>query len=142
MTINEILISALQGIAPTYPWELDEEDGDERKLRRILFNYNTVPDTFGDNAPAYERYLIQVHYFCPKSEDSIKARGAIKRALFMVTEDWPEEILVSRESKQAPDEQHYCFETEYLLPIGEDGADGEVGDERDCGSLSGSDGAG
>ena len=142
MTINEILISALQNIAPTYPWELDEEDGDERELRRILFNYNTVPDTFGDNAPVYEKYLIQVHYFCPKGEDSIKARGDIKKALFMVTEDWPEEIQVSRESKQAPKEQHYCFETEYLLPIGEDDADGEVGDERDCGSLSGSDGAG
>lgn len=117
MTMNEILIASFKDIAPVYPWELDEEDQDERTTRRILFNYNTVPDIFGDNAPAYEKYLIQVHYFCPRGEDSVETRKRIKMALFGMAEDWPEEILVQRESRQAPDEQHYCYETEYLLPI-------------------------
>lgn len=128
MTINEILIKTLEDIAPTYPWELDEEDGDDRKTRRILFNYNTIPDTFGDNAPAFEKYLIQVHYFCPKGENSLKIRKRIKAALFEMTEDWPEEIQVTRQGKAAPDEQHYCFESKYLLPIEEDEG-GETGSE-------------
>ncbi len=124
MTINEILIGTLEEIAPAYPWELDEENGDERPQRRILFNYNTVPDTYGDNAPAYEKYLIQVHYFCPKGEDSVENRDLIKRALFAVSEEWPEELLVHQENKQAPEEQHYCFEFEYLLPIDWGNTDG------------------
>lgn len=125
-TINEILIEALQGIAPACYWELDEEDGDERPLRRILFNYNTVPDIFGDNAPVFEKYLVQVHYFCPKGENSIAARQNIKMAIFSLAEEWPEENLVQRVTKKAPEEQHYCFEFVYLIPIGWSGEDGEI----------------
>lgn len=123
-TINEILIEALQGIAPACYWELDEEDRDERPLRRILFNYNTVPDIFGDNAPVFEKYLVQVHYFCPKGENSIAARQNIKMAIFSLAEEWPEENLVQRVTKKAPEEQHYCFEFAYLIPIGWSGEDG------------------
>lgn len=123
-TINEILIEALQGIAPACYWELDEEDGDERPLRRILFNYNTVPNIFGDNAPVFEKYLVQVHYFCPKGENSIAARQNIKMAIFSLAEEWPEENLVQRVTKKAPEEQHYCFEFVYLISIGWSGEDG------------------
>lgn len=123
-TINEILIEALQGIAPACYWELDEEDRDERPLRRILFHYNTVPDIFGDNAPVFEKYLVQVHYFCPKGENSIAARQNIKMAIFSLAEEWPEENLVQRVTQKAPEEQHYCFEFAYLIPIGWSGEDG------------------
>lgn len=125
-TINEMLIEALQGIAPVRYWELDEEDGDERPPRRILFNYNMVPDIFGDNAPVFEKYLIQVHYFCPKGENSIAARQNIKRAIFSLAEEWPDETLVKRVSKKAPEEQHYCFEFHFLLPIEWRDTDGEI----------------
>ena len=116
-TINEMLIGALQEIAPTCYWELDEEDGDERPLRRILFNYNTVPDIFGDNAPVFEKYLVQVHYFCPKGENSLETRRKIKMAVFALAEEWADETLVQRVSKKEPEEQHYCFEFDYLIPI-------------------------
>lgn len=125
-TINEILIGALQEIAPVCYWELDEEDGEKRSRRRILFNYNTVPDIFGDNAPVFEKYLIQVHYFCPKGENSIEARQKIKMAVFTLTEEWPDEMLVQRVSKKAPEEQHYCFEFNYLMPIEWRNTDGKI----------------
>ncbi|MDE6601552.1 MAG: hypothetical protein K2K90_05210 [Lachnospiraceae bacterium] len=125
-TINESLIGALQDIAPACYWELDEEEGDGRPRRRILFNYNTVPDIFGDNAPVFEKYLIQVHYFCPKGENSLAARQKIKLALFALSEEWPDEILVQRVSKKAPEEQHYCFEFTYLIPIEWSGEDGKI----------------
>lgn len=125
-TINEMLVGTLQEIAPVRYWELDEEDGDERSQRRLLFNYNTVPDVFGDNAPVFEKYLIQVHYFCPKGENSLEARQRIKMAVFALAEEWPEETLVKRVSKEAPEEQHYCFEFAYLLPIEWGDKDGEI----------------
>ena len=65
----------------------------------------------------YSVYFIQVHYFCPKGENSIKARRKIKMAVFALTQEWPDELLVQRVSKYAPEEQHYCFEFAYLLPI-------------------------
>lgn len=125
-TINEILIGALEAIAPTCYWELDEEDGDERPMRRILFNYNIVPDIFGNNAPVFEKYLVQVHYFCPRGENSLEARQKIKRIIFELSEQWADETLVQRVSKKAPEEQHYCFEFEYLISIKWGGEDGEV----------------
>lgn len=125
-TINEMLIEALQKIAPTCYWELDEEDGDERPLRRILFNYNTIPNIFGDNAPVFEKYLIQVHYFCPKGENSIEARQKIKKGIFNLVNEWPREMLIQRASKKAPREQHYCFEFDYLVPIKMESGDGEI----------------
>lgn len=125
-TVNEILIGALQEIAPACYWELDEEDGDARPMRRILFNYNIVPDIFGNNAPVFEKYLVQVHYFCPKGENSLEARQKIKRTVFALSEQWADETLVQRVSKKAPEEQHYCFEFEYLIPIKWGGEDGKV----------------
>lgn len=125
-TMNEMLIGALQGIAPACYWELDEDDGDDRPRRRILFNYNTVPDIFGDNAPVFEKYLVQVHYFCPKGENSIADRQKIKMAIFSLTEEWPDETPVQRVSKKAPEEQHYCFEFSFLLPVEWRDTDGEI----------------
>lgn len=125
-TINELLIGALQKIASVCYWKLDEEDGDERPARRILFNYNIMPDIFGDNAPVFEKYLVQVHYFCPKGENSLETRRKIKMAVYELSEEWPIETLVQRVSKKEPEEQHYCFEFEYMVPIEWGGEDGKV----------------
>ena len=108
MTINEHIINTLSGIAPTYPWGIEEYDADTRDVRRIVFNYSTTPLVYGDDSPFLERYTIQVHYFCPYTDDCISVRENIKEALFSASFDYPTEITVNNSNE----EQHFCFETE------------------------------
>ena len=118
-TVNEMLIGALSDIAPTAPWIIDEDDSVERELRRIVFDYSTVPETGADNRPIYDRYIIQVHYFCPAADDSVAVRKKIKKALYSAGFDYPSEISVGVDTQgdSVVYEQHYCFSTEYLEPI-------------------------
>ena len=115
MTVNELIIETLSGIAPTSPWVTDEDS--DRDLRRILFNYTVMPESFFDDTPVYDRYLIQVHYFCPINDDSVAVRKSIRKALFAAGFTYPDETTVGTGLHQASKEQHYCFECEYLEAI-------------------------
>lgn len=125
ISVNERLIQALSPIAPVYPWIELEGNRDARQSRYFVFNYSTFPDTFADDLPCYEKYLIQVHYFCPIADSTVNIRRWIKRALFEADFTWPDETAV-RKQNQTGDSggQHYCFECETLEVI----FDGETGD--------------
>lgn len=123
MSVNERLIQALSPIAPAYPWIEFEGNQDARRSRYFVFNYTTFPDIFADDAPHYEKYLIQVHYFCPLSDSTVSIRNRIKRALFEADFTWPEETTVRKQSQTGDSGgQHYCFECETVERI----FDGEI----------------
>lgn len=113
MTINEVLQEALSILdVPVYPKVFE---GTEDSY--IVFNYNTVPIDFADDAPEHERYLIQVHFFCPLGSNSLSDAKQIREALFEAGMTWPE---VSDASDQSG--QHLVFECEMAEGIcyGED----------------------
>lgn len=118
MSVNQRLIKALSPIAPVYPWIEMEGNQDARQPRYFVFNYSTFPDMFADDAPHYEKYLIQVHYFCPLADSTVSIRNQIKRVLFDADFTWPEETVVRKQSQTGDSGgQHYCFECETLEAI-------------------------
>ena len=110
MDIGEILRSVLDPIAPT---EADAYEG--KKSVYITFNYNTIPDNFGDDEPEDERALIQVHLYAPIGWDTTKMRQAVKKAIHGAGMTWPRCINASDR-----DGQHHVFECEAAWGLGEE----------------------
>lgn len=108
MSINSTLKAALDPIAPT---SADVDAG--KKSTYITFNYNSFPADFGDDAPAHERFIIQVHLYCPAGANSLDKRRAIKAALVAAGATWP-----SYENASDNDGQHHIFECELAEAAG------------------------
>lgn len=121
MSVNSKIIAAVSGIAPCYPWEAYEGSGDNRLGRYFVFNYTVMPYVFGDNDAPFERYLIQLHYFCPREDNTVALRRKIKWAVFDAGFTIPTEENASDE-----DGQHYAFEFETLERTWEEENDGTV----------------
>ena len=110
MSLNSTLKTALESIAPTAP---DVYLGDETTY--IIFNYNSIPADFGNDAPAHERYLVQVHLYCPHSVNSLSMRRSIKTALTGAGFTWP-----AYENASDEEGQHHVFECEIAQEAGAD----------------------
>ena len=108
--INKLLMDTLSPIAPT---SADVYDGG--KSTYIVFNYNSIPDDFGDDAPGHEVFTVQVHLFCPLGINSLTLRREIKAAIHTVGFTWPAYINASDK-----DGQHHVFESEYTQAPGVD----------------------
>lgn len=121
MSINSQIIGAVSGFAPCFPWE-DYEGSEDAKLSRyFVFNYDVVPYTFGNDDAPFERYLIQLHYFCPRGENTVRLRRQIKRSIAL-TEDF---TIPSETNASDQDGQHYVFEFEALGLTWGENADGD-----------------
>jgi len=118
MGVNELIISALEGFGdPVQHGTLIPDDENRNPKMYYTFNYTTHPTGFADNAPGYEKYLIQVHFFCPHNFNTLIRTKKTKRALYNVGMTWPSVIHI-------PDGygQHIVYECEYIerIPDGED----------------------
>lgn len=103
MSINERIKEALSVLEiPVVPKVFQGDDE-----RYIVFNYNTIPVDFADDGPEHERYLIQVHLFCPLGANSLSEMRKIKEALFEAGMTWPDVTDVSDKNGQ-----HLVFECE------------------------------
>jgi hypothetical protein len=71
----------------------------------FVFNFDTIPDDFGNNKPKHERALVQVHLFCPHEFDSVTLRKNVKKNLSKAGFTWPVTTNASDENGQ-----HYVFE--------------------------------
>ena len=76
MSVNGILKTALEPIAPV---KADAYEGYTKEY--LTFGYNSIPADYGDDEPAHERILIQVHYFAPQGVNTLAKRRRIKAAL-------------------------------------------------------------
>jgi len=110
MTLNSLLISALSPIAITVPDEYTETED-----TYIVFNYNSAPANFADDAPGHEIYSVQVHLFCPSGINSLSMRRDIKQALADTDFTWPSYINASDKTGQ-----HHVFECEIARGLEED----------------------
>ncbi len=102
MSVNSRIIAALDLGIPCVPVVYTGA-----ATEYITFNYATLPDDFGDDAPAHERYLIQVHYVCPLSTNPIPKQNVIKQKLVAAGFTWPEMTPAGDGTIQ-----HYTFECE------------------------------
>lgn len=73
----------------------------------ITYNYTTVPESFGDDAPEREKYLIQIHLVTSLNDNIHAMVRSIKKALSEADFSYPESCDIS-----SADERHIVLETE------------------------------
>lgn len=108
MSINQIIKQAVEPVVPICVPVL--YDGNEEVY--TTFDVNTIGADFGDDAPAHEINLVQVHLFAPFGVNTIDIRRKIKRALFDAGMTWPVE-----EDATDEDGQHFVFECELATAV-------------------------
>ena len=107
MTLNERIIAVVTPIVPVcVPDLLVTEAGETPPERYCTFNYTELPDGLGDNCAALTRALVQVHYFAPLRESTIKTRHALRDAIAAVDNF----TLPSIENATDKTGQHYVLE--------------------------------
>ena len=107
MTLNEKIIAIVTPIVPVcVPDLLVTEAVETPPERYCTFNYTELPDGLGDNCAALTRALVQVHYFAPLRESTIKTRHALRDAIAAV-DDF---TLPSIENATDETGQHYVLE--------------------------------
>ena len=111
MTLNERIIAVVTPIVPVcVPDLLVTEAGETPPERYCTFNYTELPDGLGDNCAALTRALVQVHYFAPLRESTIKTRHALRDAIAAVDNF----TLPSIENATDETGQHYVLEFDAL----------------------------
>ena len=108
MSINSLLKAALEPIVPT---EADTYEGKQGTY--ITFDYQSIPDDWGDDEPGCERFLIPVHLFAPTGADTVQTRRTIKRVLVAAGTTWPSMVNASDK-----DGQHLVLECEIVQATG------------------------
>lgn len=108
MSVNGILKTALEPIAPV---KADAYEGYTKEY--LTFGYNSIPADYGDDEPAHERILIQVHYFAPQGVNTLAKRRCIKAALRGAGMTWPACTNASDGNGQ-----HFVFECECGVGLG------------------------
>lgn len=87
MTVNETIIQALKSLG--YPVKPDLYTGKEKHY--FTFNYaNDRGEDFGDDEPQEAVASIQVHFFCPLSEDYLEIKEKIRDLLTDAGFTYPE----------------------------------------------------
>lgn len=112
MSIDERIRNALLPFG--IPVENTVYQGKEK--RYYTFQYSSVGEDFGDDAPSHERFLVQIHLFAPLSENITKLIKKAKRALAAAGFTWPEVTNADDE-----DGHHRVFECEASEGIDLDG---------------------
>lgn len=109
MSVDKKIINALSALAP-----VERDELSDLSAPGYTFNYDTLPMAFRSNKPTYERYLIQVHLFCPADFNNLKLRENTKLALFNAGFGWPDEIDTGLENEKPGDAtlRHYVYECE------------------------------
>lgn len=102
MTLDDFIIKTVSSVVkPVVPNLYTGES-----VRYCTFNYSELPDGLGDNCAALTRALVQVHYFAPLRESTVKTRHALRDAIAAVDEF----TLPSIEPATDETGQHYVLE--------------------------------
>lgn len=78
----------------------------------ITFNYTAVPISFSDDLPEWEKYLIQIHLYCPLAANPNPLIRKIKAALVESDFTYPE-IYHDDDNKC----RHSIIETEWAEEV-------------------------
>ena len=105
MTINEKIVQVLRDFELPTAYAIYQGDAAEY----FVFIFSVIPAMYADDSPNMERYLTQLHYFCPHDVDCTKLRQAVKAKLFDAGWTWPDEVDATDETSR-----HYVFECEIV----------------------------
>lgn len=102
MTVEEKILAAVTPLVPECEENLYGGDAEEY----CTYNFNEIPDGFGDNRAHAVRYLCQVHWFLPLRRRPQPKKKQLRQALAAVRGFTTPEIV------NASDEigQHYVYE--------------------------------
>nr|DAP90697.1 MAG TPA: hypothetical protein [Caudoviricetes sp.] len=102
MTLDGIIIKTVSPVVkPVVPNLYTGES-----VRYCTFNYSEMPEGIGDNAAHLTRAVVQVHYFAPLRESTIKTRHALRDVIAAVDNF----TLPSIENATDETGQHYVLE--------------------------------
>lgn len=102
MTLDDIIIKTVSPVVkPVVPNLYTGES-----VRYCTFNYSEMPEGIGDNAAHLTRAVVQVHYFAPLRESTIKTRHALRDVIAAVDNF----TLPSIENATDETGQHYVLE--------------------------------
>lgn len=102
MTLDDLIIKTVSPVVkPVVPSLYTGES-----VRYCTFNYSELAEGIGDNAAHLTRAVVQVHYFAPLRESTIKTRHALRDAIAAV-DDF---TLPSIENATDETGQHYVLE--------------------------------
>lgn len=102
MTLDDIIIKTVSPVVKPVVANLYTGES----VRYCTFNYTELAEGIGDNAAHLTRALVQVHYFAPLRESTIKTRHALRDAIAAV-DDF---TLPSIENATDETGQHYVLE--------------------------------
>lgn len=104
MSVQQKIVAALKPFGdPVQSGTYTPEDAAKEKY--YTFNIGDIPTDHADDAPNHEINLVQVHFFCPKTFNSVSRAEATKQALFAAGFTWPSKTDATDE-----DGQHLVFE--------------------------------
>lgn len=112
MSINEIITAALVPLGDVVEYEVYTG----QDIQYYTFNSSAYGDDFGDDEPGHERYLVQVHFFCPLTYKVTPRIAQTKQVLFAAGFTWPSVVDASD-----VDARHIVFECEYMMGVDVDG---------------------
>lgn len=96
MTIDKTIITALSSFG--YACYHNVYTGTDDTY--FVMNYDVVPDDYSDDSPDYNRYLCQVHLYCPITMNTISIAKQIKLAIENGGFSYPEQTDASDEETQ------------------------------------------
>lgn len=111
MTLAQKIIETVSPIVPVCAPDIYETDAGEPVARYYCtFNFNEIPQGFGDDRAHTSRALVQVHYFAPKRVATLQTRHALRDALAAVEEFTAPSI----DNASDAEGQHYVLEFDAL----------------------------
>ena len=114
MSVDARIMTALT----PFGYDIDNAVSFTKNKTYFAFNYTVIPVDFGDDAPWHERFLVQVHFFCPLNVNITALKTSVCRALFAAGFTWPSIMNASDENGR-----HIVFECEIAEGVDADGDD-------------------
>ncbi len=84
MSIDARIKSALD----TFKYDVSNKISYAKDATYFAFNYTVIPADYADDAPCHERYLVQVHFFCPLNVNITSLKQRIRQKLYAAGFTW------------------------------------------------------
>ena len=118
MSVDEIIVTALD----PFGYDIDNNVSFSKTKSYFAFNYTVIPTDYADDAPCHERYLVQVHFFCPLNVNITRLKKAVRKSLYAAGLTW-----ASLEDASDENSRHIVFECEIAEGVEVDGDDDNDG---------------
>lgn len=118
MSVDSKIVSAID----PFDYDVDNAVSFTKNKTYFAFNYTVIPADFADDAPCHERYLVQVHFFCPLNVNITGLKKSVRQRLYAAGFTWPSITDASDENSR-----HIVFECEIAEGVDTDGVDDDNG---------------